>query len=63
MTSKPTDRRGRVRFPGVRAPKPLLSAETERSLSARQLEVLDELENLVARGGIGDLTMAQIAAW
>ncbi|MCH2173209.1 TetR/AcrR family transcriptional regulator [Myxococcota bacterium] len=62
MTSKPTDRRGRVRFPGVRAPKPLLSAETERSLSARQLEVLDELENLVARGGIGDLTMAQIAA-
>lgn len=62
MTSEPRGGRARVHFPGVRAPKPLLSAETERALSARQLEVLDELESLVARGDVGDLTMAQIAA-
>lgn len=52
----------RLRFPGVRAPKPLLSSEAERLLSARQLELLDELEAQLVRGGLADLTMAQIAA-
>jgi AcrR family transcriptional regulator len=51
-----------VRFPGVRAPKPLLSPAAERQLSARQLELLDELEEKLVREGLGDLTMAEIAA-
>jgi AcrR family transcriptional regulator len=53
---------GRMRFPGVRPPKPLLPPDTERRLTARQAEVLDALEGLLARGGLADLTMAQIAA-
>ncbi len=52
----------RPRFPGVRAPRPLLSAEAKRRLTPRQREVLDELEDLVVRGGLADLTMAEIAA-
>lgn len=51
----------RLSFPGLRAPKPLLSPETERQLSARQLEILDELEERLAGGGLADLTMAEIA--
>lgn len=53
---------GRMRFPGVRAPKPLLSREAERQLSARQLELLDELEQELIRQSLADLTMAEIAA-
>ena len=53
---------GRMRFPGVRAPKPLLSREAERQLSARQLELLDELEARLLQDGLADLTMAEIAA-
>ncbi len=53
---------GRVHFPGVRAPKPLLPPEAERQLSARQLELLDELEENLLREGLADLTMAEIAA-
>ena len=53
---------GRLRFPGVRAPKPLLSPEDERQLSERQLELLDELEARLLREGLADLTMAEIAA-
>jgi AcrR family transcriptional regulator len=52
----------RLRFPGVRAPKPLLSPEAERQLSNRQLELLDELELRLLRDGIADLTMAELAA-
>ncbi len=52
----------RLRFPGVRAPRPLLSPETERRLSARQLELLDDLEELVTTKGQAGLTMAAIAA-
>ncbi len=52
----------RLRFPGVRAPKPLLSPEAERKLSPRQLAVLDELEQLAGDDGVADLTMAEIAA-
>jgi AcrR family transcriptional regulator len=50
------------RFPGVRAPKPLLSAAEERRLSARQRQLLDELEKLVVAEGLSELTMAEIAA-
>ena len=51
----------RLRFPGVRAPKPLRSREAERQLSARQLELLDELEEALLREGLADFTMAEIA--
>jgi AcrR family transcriptional regulator len=51
-----------LRFPGVRAPKPLLSADTERQLTVRQRQLLDELEELVAAKGLAELTMAEIAA-
>lgn len=61
MTS-PDSTKERVRFPGVRAPKPLLSVEAERRLTARQRELLDELEKQVAQEGFADLTMAEIAA-
>lgn len=54
--------RERLRFPGVRAPRPLLSAEAERQLSARQREILDDLEKLVTERRQADFTMAEIAA-
>jgi len=57
-----TGGRSRVRFPGVRAPKPLLSREAEGQLSARQLELLDALEAKLSRDGLGERTMAEIAA-
>jgi AcrR family transcriptional regulator len=50
------------RFPSVRAPKPILPAEAERQLTARQRQLLDELEKQVATEGLTDLTMAEIAA-
>lgn len=52
----------RLRFPGVRAPKPRLRPEAEDRLTPRQRELLDELEALVVGGGFADLTMAQMAA-
>ncbi len=55
-------RKAHMRFPGVRAPKPLLSREAERALSARQLELLDALELQLAKSGLGERTMAEIAA-
>ena len=54
--------RERMRLPGVRAPKPLLSAESARQLTARQLELLEELEGIVGSEGVSDRTMAEIAA-
>jgi AcrR family transcriptional regulator len=60
LTAASTDG-GRVRFPGVRAPKRLLPLEVERQLSARQLQVLDELEAKLLQQGLADLTMAEIA--
>jgi len=51
-----------LRVPGVRAPKPLLAPETERRLTTRQRELLDELEELVTTHGLAELTMAEIAA-
>jgi len=56
------EKHARLRFRGVRAPKPLLSPEAERQLSARQLELIDELEEKLRRDGLADLTMAEIAA-
>lgn len=47
---------------GVRAPRPLLPPERERSLSERQREILDELEALAVEDGFAELTMAQLAA-
>ena len=52
----------RLRFPGVRPPKPLLPPEAERRLTERQRQLLDVLEDLVVRGGLAELTMAEIAA-
>lgn len=52
----------RLRFPGVQAPRALLPSETERRLTARQRELLDELEEIFSAEGFADLTMAQIAA-
>ena len=52
----------RIRFPGVRAPKRLLSREAERALSARQVEILDELEERLGRERFADQTMAEIAS-
>jgi AcrR family transcriptional regulator len=52
----------RLRFPGVRPPKPLLPPEAEKKLTERQRQLLDVLEDLVVRGGLAELTMAEIAA-
>jgi AcrR family transcriptional regulator len=60
--SLPAEAPPRPRLPGVRAPRRLLSSEAERRLTARQREVLDELEDLVVRGGLAELTIAEIAA-
>ncbi len=46
----------------VRAPRPLLAPEVERSLSDRQREILDALEALAMQDGFAALTMAQLAA-
>lgn len=62
MSAAGAQKTGRLRLPGVRAPKPLLSPEALRRLSPRQLELLDELEAQLLRGGLAELTMAQIAA-
>ena len=53
--------RRRHHFPDVRAPKRRLSSSTEQSLTARQLEILDTLDEFVLGGDFSDLTMAEIA--
>jgi AcrR family transcriptional regulator len=62
LSSARPEPRERVGLPGVRAPKPLLDPGVERRLTPRQLELIDALEDLVVRGRLADLTMAQIAA-
>ena len=62
MSSPEVRTRERLRFPGVRAPKPVLGPEIERQLTPRQRELLDALEPLVMDEELADLTMAQIAA-
>lgn len=56
---RPPERRSH--FPNVHAPKRRLSSSTERSLTARQLEILDTLDESVLGGDFSDLTMAEIA--
>ncbi len=56
---RPLERRSH--FPNVHAPKRRLSSSTERSLTARQLEILDTLDESVLGGDFSDLTMAEIA--
>ena len=56
---RPAKRRGH--FPNVRAPKRRLSSSIEQSLTVRQLEILDTLDESVLGGGFSDLTMAEIA--
>jgi AcrR family transcriptional regulator len=58
--AEPTPRRRR--FPGVRAPKPVLTAEAASRLTGRQREVLDALEGLVVASELSELTMVEIAA-
>lgn len=62
MSSTRPEPRARARLPGVRAPKPLLGPAVERRLTPRQRELVDALEELVVRGRLADLTMAEIAA-
>jgi AcrR family transcriptional regulator len=62
LTAPHPEKSGRLRFPGVRGPKPLLSAEAERQLSPRQLDLLDALEEQLATHGLAQLTMAEIAS-
>ena len=45
----------------ARAPKRKLSRDAEQALTPRQLEILDALEDWVLRGGVADVTMAEIA--
>lgn len=52
----------RLRFPGVRAPKPLLAPDVEARLTERQRQLLGELERLLMEDGLAELTMAEIAA-
>jgi AcrR family transcriptional regulator len=59
--SAPAAETTHLRFPGVRAPKPLLPADAEHRLTERQRQVIDTLEELVAKGGLAELTMAEIA--
>jgi AcrR family transcriptional regulator len=62
LSAPEPEARTRLRFPGVRAPKPLLPPEAERRLTERQRQLLDELEALVAAEALAELTMAEIAA-
>ncbi len=61
MSSAAVDH-ARADIAGVRAPRPLLTPESEGKLTERQRQVIETLETLVVRGGLADQTMAQIAA-
>jgi AcrR family transcriptional regulator len=62
VSSPASSARGRLRAASLPAPKPLLDAAAEQRLSARQLELLDELESGVRSRELARLTMAEIAA-
>ena len=51
----------KARYKQVRPPKRLLSPSIEASLTARQLEILDTLDESVLRRDFSELTMAEIA--
>jgi AcrR family transcriptional regulator len=61
MTAKSGTSKRRARYKNVRAPKRLLTPSVEASLTARQLEILDTLDDSVLHGDFKDLTMAEIA--
>ena len=65
-TTQATAARGRLPggagATGVKPPRPLLAPEAERRLTRRQREILDELESFAVEAGLGELTMAQLAA-
>jgi AcrR family transcriptional regulator len=61
LSAEPT-RHQRLHMKGVRAPQPLLPPESERRLTPRQREILDELQDLAVEEGFAELTMAQLAA-
>lgn len=50
------------RLRSVRRPRPLLSRSRERALTARQRELLDQLEHIFYAEGFADLTMAGLAS-
>ncbi len=58
---KPSPKEKKSGLPNLRAPKRLLSSKVEKSLTARQIEILDALDEFVLSGKFGDLTMAEIA--
>ena len=60
-SAKPVTAKRQDHFTRVRAPKRRLSPRSEQSLTTRQLEILDTLDDTVLRGGFADLTMAEIA--
>ncbi len=60
LSEKPSVKR-RGDFSHIRAPKRRLSSSSEESLTTRQLEILDTLDESVLSGGFSDLTMAEIA--
>ena len=63
MSEEPADRpQKRMRLAGVRAPKPVLDPASERRLSARQLELLDDLQYEVKQDEFAHWTMAEIAS-
>ncbi|MGE4653234.1 MAG: hypothetical protein AAEJ53_20295 [Myxococcota bacterium] len=62
MSAAQPKARERLRFPGVRAPRPMLPPKVEAQLTGRQREVLDELEALLVDEELAELTMAQLAA-
>lgn len=62
MSAAPASGSARLRFPGVRAPRPLLDAAAEKRLTERQREILDDLEVAGGEEGFASLTMAEIAA-
>ncbi len=50
-----------ARASAVRAPRPLLAPEEERRLTARQKDILDQLEKLAVAGELFQFTLAEIA--
>lgn len=61
MSSVATVDETQRRLRAVRRPRPVLGSRRERELTDRQRQILDEMEDLVARG-FADLTMAELAA-
>jgi len=59
--SQPLSAPARLRLPGLRAPRPLLSPDGESRLTPRQRDVLDALEQSLGRESLAERTMAELA--